>query len=65
MVDYRKENYKTDFESWNINYKLQIELENIETSQPTLHLYPVGAKTSVTKTPATDSSARKEKSRKE
>ena len=31
VADYRKENYKTDFEIWNKNSKLQSERENIET----------------------------------
>ena len=44
--DYREETYKTDFEIWNKNPKLQSEHKHIETSQPLLDLTPVGAKTS-------------------
>ena len=61
MADYRKENYKTDFEIWMENSKLQSKHKNIETSRPPLDLIPVGAKMSDAKTPATDSSAGKEK----
>ena len=61
MTDYIKENYKTDFEIWNENSKLQSARKNIETSRPHLDLIHVGAKTSDAKTTATESSARKEK----
>ena len=63
MVDYKKENYKTYFEIWNENSKLHSERENNETSQPTLDSILVGANISDVKTPATKSSARKEKER--
>ena len=53
VVDYRKENYKTDFEIWNKNSKLQNERKNIKTSRPTLYLIPVGAKISDAKITAT------------
>ena len=46
VADYRKENYKTDFEIWNKNYKIQSERENIEMSRPTLDSIRVGARTS-------------------
>ena len=59
MVDYRKENYKTDFEIWNKNSKLQSEYGNIETSRLPLGSIPVGAKTTDAKTPVTEYSARK------
>ena len=52
---YIKENYKTDFEIWNENSKLQVERENIEMSRPPLDLIPVGTKSSDAKTPETDS----------
>ena len=48
----------------NQDSKLQSKRENIETSQPPFYLTPSGAKTLDTKTPATDSSAHKGKSRK-
>ena len=64
MENYGKENYKTDFGIWNEDSKLQSERENIEMSQPPSDSIPVGAKTPDAKTPATDSSARKEKSQK-
>ena len=64
VVDYRKENYKTDFEIWNKNYKIQSERENIEMSRPTLAFNRDGAKSTDPKTPATEFSALKEKSRK-
>ena len=50
VADYRKENYKTDFEIWNENSKLQSEHKNIEMSQPPLDLIPVGTKTPEVKT---------------
>ena len=62
VSDYIKENYKTDFEIWNKISKLQSERENIETSLPPLDLIPAGKKMSDAKTPATESSAGKEKS---
>ena len=47
------------------NSKIQSERENINTSRPPLDSIPIGAKTPDAKTPATDSSACKEKIRKE
>ena len=47
------------------NSKLQFKHENIEWILPPLHSTPVGAKISDAKTPATGSSARKEKARKD
>ena len=69
MTDYRKDNYKTGFEIWRENTKLQIERKSIENIGPHLESTPVikkmsykkkpatdAAKTSDVKTPATDSS---------
>ena len=61
VAEYRKKNYKTDFEIWNKNFKLQSEFKNTETSQASLDSVLVGVKKSGAKTPATDSSACKEK----
>ena len=76
---YRRENYKTDCEFVHKDSKLQSERKNVELSQPILDLTPVGvrvfwlplystpvgAKILDAKTPATDYSARKEKTQKE
>ena len=53
--DYSEENYKTGFEIWMENSKLQFERENNERSLPPLDLTPAGAKKLDEKTPATDS----------
>ena len=37
VADYRKENYKFDFEVWDKNYKPQSECKNIEMSQAPLY----------------------------
>ena len=58
--DYSEEKYKTYFEIWMENYKLQFKRENIERSRPPLYLTPVGTKTSDEKTLSTDSLVRKE-----
>ena len=44
MADYRKENFKTDFQIWNKDSKLQSEHKNIEISQPPLDSIPIGEK---------------------
>ena len=59
MEENRKESYKTDFEIWDKDSKLQSKRENIEMSRPPLDSIPVRAKKSDAKTPETDSSARK------
>ena len=41
--DYSEENYKTDFEIWMENYKLQFDRENVERSRLLLESSPVGA----------------------
>ena len=64
MGKHREENYKTDFEIAHKNSKLQRDRNNIEIIWPPLDSNPVGEKTSDEKTPAIDSSARKEKPRK-
>ena len=53
--DYSEENYKTGFEIWMENSKLQFERENNERSLPPLDLTPAGAKKLDEKIPATDS----------
>ena len=42
---YSEETYKTDFEIWNKDSKLQFKHEYLEIIQPTLDLIPIGAKT--------------------
>ena len=58
---YSEEKYKTDFEVWMENSKLQFERENIESVQPPLDSTPVGAKKSDSKTAAIEYSELKEK----
>ena len=64
VADYRKENYKNDFEIWNKSSILQSECKNIYYSPPNLDSIPVGAKNLDAKSTATDSSARKERGQK-
>ena len=54
-------NYETDFEIALKNSKIQSEIKNIETSRSPLDSNTVGEKKSGAKTPAIESSARKEK----
>ena len=44
-LDYSEEKYKTNFEIWREIITLQFEHKNIESSQPTLDLTPVGSET--------------------
>ena len=61
---YSEANYKTDFEIWRENHKLQFERKNIQRSQPPLESTPVGVKTPDPKIPAKEYSDRKEKAQK-